>query len=343
NSDFTLGEELFQSLVSPGLSSDIENIVICPDEILNYLPFEALVFTKEGEKHWLIQDYRITYIPSITSLREILDQESRIKHKRTKDVLAFGDPYLGPNEEKGEIENILKNFSFASSLSLERLKFSGQEVDRIADIFGDRKVTLFKRKDASEENFKQLDLTDYRIIHFATHGLIDDKTPARSAIVLSLESTSKSIEDGFLQMREIFNIDLNSDLVTLSACQTALGQFIRGEGLVGLSRAFFYAGASTTLISLWPVNDQASAQLMERFYTHLHAKRSVSEAIQDTKLELIDSGVLSHPYYWAAFIVSGKSDTVISPSGWLKWWMGLIALLIGGGFVYSALRRKRIL
>ncbi len=115
-------------------------------------------------------------------------------------------------------------------------------------------------------------------------------------------------------MREVFNLKLNADLITLSSCQTGLGQFIKGEGIEGLSRAFFYAGASSTLISLWAVHDQATSQFMERYYFHLRSSNSIMDALHKTKLEMIDSEILSHPYYWAGFIVTGNSDKIIYPS-----------------------------
>ena len=136
--------------------------------------------------------------------------------------------------------------------------------------------------------------------------MVDDKKPARSAIILSFNADQA--EDRLLQTRDIYNLKLNADLVTLSACQTGLGQFIRGEGIEGLSRPFFYAGSSSVLMSLWAVNDQATSQLMERFYRHLRASESLMEALRNAKLEMITSGTLSHPYYWAGFIISGKAD-----------------------------------
>ncbi|GAI78985.1 unnamed protein product, partial [marine sediment metagenome] len=120
-------------------------------------------------------------------------------------------------------------------------------------------------------------------------------------------------------MREIYNLKLNSDLVTLSSCQTGLGEFIKGEGIEGINRAFFYAGTSSVLMSLWAVNDQASYQLMERFYFHLRSSESIMSALRKAKLELIGSNTLSHPYYWAGFIVSGKADEIIFPHSINKW------------------------
>jgi len=189
---------------------------------------------------------------------------------------------------------------------------------------------------------KELAHTDYKIIHFATHGLIDDNNPARSSIVLSLGNNTEEVgEDGFLQMREIFNLKLNSDLVTLSACQTGLGKFFKGEGIESLNRAFFYAGASSVLMSLWPTNDQASCQLMARFYTHLRSSESIMNALQKAKLEMIASDVLSHPYYWAGFIVTGKADIVAFPSPLNKQALLITLLFLLGGIIVLKNIRKR--
>ncbi len=310
NQDFSLGHELYKILVLPGLDRKIKKLVIIPDDILHYLPFETLLSQKE-DNSWLVKDYKIAYAPSISSLREIIQQEGERVRKRPRDILAFGDPYFGPEEEKTET-GAAKSVSAAEIYRFPRLKYSGQEIDKISVLFKKENVSLFKREEATEAQLKKLNLEEYKILHFATHCIINDKKPDRSSIVFSVGSASG--EDEELQMREVFRLKLNSDLVALSACQTGLGQLIRGEGVVGLSRAFFYAGASSALISLWAVHDQATSQFMERYYFHLRASRSVMDALQKTKLEMIDSGVLSHPYYWAPFIVTGNTDKVIYPS-----------------------------
>ncbi len=195
------------------------------------------------------------------------------------------------------------------------------------------------RDQASEENFKGQPLSDYRIIHLATHGLIDDKKPGRSAIILSLDPDPK--EDGLLQMREIFNLKLNADLVSLSACQTGLGQLIKGEGIEGLSRAFFYAGASSLLLTLWAVNDQASYQLLERFYFHLRSSESIMSALRKAKLEMISSGALSHPYYWGGFVVSGKADKIVFHRTPYKWIVLTLSLCAGLAILVLIINRER--
>ncbi|UCC41630.1 MAG: CHAT domain-containing protein [Candidatus Aminicenantes bacterium] len=322
NEDFDLGYELFYSLILPGLEKNINKLIFIPDDILHYLPFETLI-TQKNEKRWLIKDYKVSYAPSISSLRGIIQCEALNGQKPQKDILAFGDPFFGPDEEETARE-ALKDFSSADTSSFFRLKYSGLEIDKIQALFKKAKIDIFKRKEATEERLKKLNLADYKILHLATHCLIDNEKPARSSIIFSLEDTSS--EDGFLQMREIFNLKLNSDLVSLSACETGLGQFIRGEGIDGLSRAFFYAGASSVLMSLWAVHDQATSQFMQRYYFHLRSSNTIMDSLHKTKLEMIDSDVLSHPYYWAGFVVTGRSDKTIYPSATKK--LIIIILLI---------------
>jgi len=312
NRDFRLGVELFQELVSPGLKPGLKKIVFVPDDILNLLPFETLL-THAETNSWLIRDYMISYVPSLSSLR-VLRQRHMNGPKPGSDLLAIGDTTYGPEgNDMGTIPepDILYGLGSSPGISLTPLKYSGLEIQNIARLFRKNKVVILERENATKRRLRSLSLADYRIIHFATHSVIDDKKPARSAIVLSFNPDQA--EDGLLQTRDIYNLKLNADLVTLSACQTGLGQFIRGEGIEGLSRSFFYAGSSSVLMSLWAVNDQATSQLMERFYRHLRGSESLMAALRNAKLEMISSGTLSHPYYWAGFIISGNADSRTFP------------------------------
>jgi len=312
NRDFRLGRKLFEELVSPGLEPGLKKIIFIPDDILNLLPFETLLARGESNS-WLIRDYMISYAPSLSSLR-VLRQRHRNGPKPRVDLLAIGDTTYGSGGNgKGTIAgpDILYGLGTSSGISLTPLKYSGLEIQNIARLFNHKKVMILEKENATKRRLRSLPLADYKIIHFAVHSVIDDKKPARSAIVLSFNPDQA--EDGLLQTRDIYNLKLDADLVTLSACQTGLGQFIRGEGIEGLSRPFFYAGASSVLMSLWAVNDQATSQLMERFYRHLRGSESLMEALRNAKLELISSGTLSHPYYWAGFIISGKADSKTFP------------------------------
>jgi len=321
NHDFHQGHILYKTLVSPALTKGIKNIVFFPDNILLYLPFETLI-THNSQTNWLVNDYDIAYSSSISSLQEIILRKKSNGEKRYMDLLAFGDPYFGP-KEKGN-----------SSLNYSRLKYSSTEIRKISQHF--KKSKVFLQNEASEETLKNLSLEDYKIIHFATHSRIDNNSPARSHITLA--RNKDTAENDFLETREIYNLKLNADLVTLSACESGLGKLIKGEGIEGLNRAFFYAGASSLLISLWPVNDQATSQLMERFYIYLKSSESISSALRKTKLEMINSYNLSHPYYWAGFIISGKADHVIFSKGYKQLFYISAAFLLL--FLMISLARK---
>ncbi|MGB3862989.1 MAG: CHAT domain-containing protein [Candidatus Aminicenantaceae bacterium] len=339
NQDFDLGYTLFSQLVMPGINANIKNIIFVPGDILNFLPFETLITQKEMNR-WLIEDYTITYAPSISSLYELIDRKKTNGSKRRMELLALGDPYFGSLETEENGEDILKGFFSTNTFSLYRLEYSGIEIEKIGALFSENKKTIFQRESASEEQLKNQHLEDYKILHFATHSLIDDKKPDRSSIILALDKDQK--EDGLLRMDEIYNLNLNSDLVTLSACQTGLGQLIRGEGIEGINRAFFYAGASSVLMSLWAVNDQATYQLMERFYTHLRSSDSIMKALRKAKLEMINSGTLSHPYYWAGFIISGKANQTIFPNSTHKLLIiGFVCFLMIGIIIVGIRRNKK--
>jgi len=336
NHDFRLGYELFNLLVLPGLDEKIETLVIIPGGILHYLPFETLISQKDKQR-WLVEDYKIAYTPSITSLREIIQHERLGKAKPKKDLLAFGDPFFGTDKEAAS-RDASKIISSTGTFNISRLEYSGLEIEKIASLFKKTKTDTFRRKQASEERLKNLNLRDYKILHFATHCLIDDNKPDRSSIVFSIGSTST--EDEILQMREVFNLKLNSDLITLSSCQTGLGQLIKGEGIEGLSRAFFYAGASSSLISLWAVQDQATSQFMERYYFHLRSSNSIMNALQKTKLEMIDFDILSHPYYWAGFIITGNSDKIIYPSTLKRLILIIFLFCLAAGLIYLVILKR---
>jgi CHAT domain-containing protein/Tfp pilus assembly protein PilF len=334
NKNFQAGYELFNTLISPGLEKNIKKIIFIPDDILNFLPFETLI-TNKGKNDWLIKNFKIAYAPSASSLREIIHRKKLNEKKPQMDILALGDPYFGSLENRGNGIDAIKEFFSIESINLSRLEYSARELNEISTLFAKSKQKIFKREYASKEQLKNNNLEEFKIIHFATHSIIDDENPPRSSIVLSFKDRN---EDGFLETREIYNLKLNSDLVTLSACQTGLGEFVHGEGIEGLNKAFFYAGTSAVLMSLWAVNDQASCQLMERFYRHLKSSKSIMEALRNVKLEMINSNVLSHPYYWAGFIVSGKADEIIFRKSIIRWLLIGVSLVLTGGIIFIAVR-----
>ena len=161
------------------------------------------------------------------------------------------------------------------------------------------------RSDAKESALKRSDLTRYRRIHFATHAFLDERVPARSGIALSLDDPG---EDGMLRMSEILGLRLNAELVVLSACRTGLGKVVRGEGMVGLTRAFQQAGAERVAVSLWEVSDAPTADLMRAFYARIRDGLSPAEALASAKRVFLAGrpAAYASPYYWAAFVLNGR-------------------------------------
>jgi CHAT domain-containing protein len=159
---------------------------------------------------------------------------------------------------------------------------------------------------AGEKKLKATKLGDYQYIHLATHGFVNDESPELSGLLLAQDTTDHD-EDNVLYMGEVYNLQLNADLVTLSACETGLGKIIEGEGVVGLTRALTYAGARNILVSLWKVNDASTAELMISFYQRLlqNNQMQISAALRDAKLAMIKSGKFSDPYYWSPFVLTG--------------------------------------
>ncbi len=312
------GEELYRALIDPGLDGPCRRMLIVPDDILHYLPFETL--RSAGDPRWMGARTEIAYAPSLSSLAEIEKRAERQKAP-SFDLLAVAAPDRG--DEAGNAS----------------LRFREQEVEEIAKLFDSSEMILLKGSEANERRLKASRFEEAGIIHFAAHGTIDEHKPVRSAIVLRDEPTSE--EDGFLQAREVFDLRLKAKLVVLSSCRSAGGRLLRGEGVVGLNRSFLFAGASAVLMSLWPVDDEATSYLMGRFYRHLKDGKTAAESLQLAKTEMIGSEHYSHPYFWAGFVATGAADRRLR--SWFSFWapatLGAVLVLIT--VVFLAIRWKR--
>jgi CHAT domain-containing protein/Tfp pilus assembly protein PilF len=316
NSDVApAGRRLYEALLGPVVRkrlNGLKNLIIVPDRALNYLPFETLV-TDEGGKtgpagfRFLLEDYRISYAPSASTLVSILDRGER--PEAGMDLLSVGSPLMsGLVEEAGEAksgENILLEYYRGRRFALQPLEFASREMSSISRRVAREYRSILSRGQATEDRVKAADLAGFKILHFATHSLLDENAAGRSALVLAREAGS--IEDGFLQAGEIYNLKLNADLVVLSACQTARGKMGKGEGVQGLARAFFCAGSKSVLASLWNINDRSTATFMKLFYGGLAGGKTVQEALRLAKVEMCRSGN-NRPYYWAAFVLIGKGN-----------------------------------
>jgi CHAT domain-containing protein/Tfp pilus assembly protein PilF len=287
-------------------------LVIVADGALNRLPFEALLLPGGAAKGdlrrlpYLIRRFAISYAPSASVLAGLQNEQ---REAAPKGFIAFGDPVYEQRAE-GAIASTLRAAS-AGRLNFQRLSHSRDEVEGIAQLFPKDDRELFLGEAASEENVKAPErLSRYRIVHFSTHGYVNEARPRFSGLVLSLPPSQSTIrnpqsEDGLLSAYEIFNLKLKAELVVLSACETGLGKEVKGEGLMSLMRAFMYAGTPSVVVSLWNVNDESAADLMIRFYRHLKTGRiSKAEALRQAQLETIrDNGF---PFFWAPFVLVGK-------------------------------------
>ena len=188
---------------------------------------------------------------------------------------------------------------------MNQLPDSETEINEIELLFlgNNCQPTIQLKEDASEANFKNENLSNYRFVHFATHGQVNESEPALSRIFL----TPNEDQDGSLYTGEIYNLNINADLVTLSACETGLGKVAKGEGIVGLSRALQYAGANNIIVSLWQVADASTAQMMIEFYKYNlnNDHHGYNSALRQAKLQLLNSEQYSRPYFWAPFILVG--------------------------------------
>jgi CHAT domain-containing protein/Flp pilus assembly protein TadD len=303
----SLANTLYTEILKPA-ESILQNklrVLIAPDGALSYLPFEALLTEKVKAQKinfsnlpYLARDFEIDYVPSISVLASIEKNKGKEALHPQKELLAFADPVLKSNES-GKAAVVR---SWAGTLT--RLPFAREEVEGIARLYPDKEVSVVMGSDASEANLKKMDLKDYKKLHFASHGLIDEEKPEFSALVLTGDSQG---EDGYLTMREVFDLKLNADLVVLSACKSGLGKEIRGEGITGISRAFLCAGTPSVLVSLWDVYDRSTADLMTSFYRHLETKGlNKAAALRAARLEMIQNPKFNHPYYWAPFVLIGQ-------------------------------------
>lgn len=278
----------------------IKSICIIPDGILNVLPFEALLSKSKKKDSYIISKYNVSYNSSATLFWQKLTDT---RPGPGEDLIGIAPSF----ERKSDSEVNLRDESAQSfHQGLADLKESGAEVEMINNIFSGRSnghaVTLKER--VSESDFKKTDFSKYRYIHLATHGFADTQQFNNAGLAFS--RSSGMAEDDILFANEVFGLQMPCDLVTLSACETGLGKFSPGEGLIGLTRSFFYAGSKSIVVSLWKVQDNSTALFMKYFYSEiLKNGKSKTEALRSAKLKMLKDKKFDSPYFWAPFILSG--------------------------------------
>jgi CHAT domain-containing protein/Tfp pilus assembly protein PilF len=287
--------------------------------------------TRIAGRQPLVVNHEIISLPSASTLA-ILRREIAGRNPAPKLLAVIADPVFTRNDERFKskttriedgappetetsadtriIEHLSESEVATSSpgrLAIPRLPFTRQEAERIlaaAPAGANLKALDFR---ANRGTATEAELGQYRYLHFATHGLLDSERPTLSALVLSLVDDSGAPQDGFLRAHEIYNLNLPAELVVLSACQTGLGKEIKGEGLVGLTRGFMYAGAARVVVSLWNVNDKATSELMAKFYQKmLKGGQRPAAALRSAQVEMWRQRQWQAPYYWAAFVLQGE-------------------------------------
>ncbi|NQE33453.1 CHAT domain-containing protein [Microcoleus asticus] len=299
-----------------------KRLLIVGDGILNYLPFAALSLPETPGKNRnppLIVNHEIVLLPSASTLG-ILRQNYNDRQPPTRTLAMLADPVFSGDDERVKNESTATNREAIESVNLglsrssrdnniqwSRLKFTRQEAQIIQALVPANSRTESLDFEASRAAATSQNLSQYKILHFATHGLANSTHPELSGIILSLVDEKGNPLNGFLRLTDIFNLKLAADLVVLSACQTGLGQNIQGEGMVGLTRGFMYAGAQRVVVSLWNVDDEGTATLMASFYQEMLQKGlTPAAALRAAQLEMLKQEEWRSPYYWAAFNLQGE-------------------------------------
>src|SRR6266542_534591 len=319
--------------VAPQLGA--KRLVVVAPGALSYLPFAALPAPEDkkrpaGDYEPLIAKHEVVNIPS-ASVLSIIRRETAGRQQATKSVAVLADPVFEASDprlasakngsaseetpaapvadaELSELTRAIRTMNFSDARAgFTRLAFSRQEAEGIITLTP--KGTGLKATDfnASRDLAMSRELSQYRILHFATHGMLNSERPELSGLVFSLIDRQGKPQDGFLRLYEIYNLQLNADLIVLSACETGLGKEIKGEGLIGLTRGFMYSGAPRVVASLWNVDDLATAELMKVFYQRmLKDGLPAGAALRAAQLELSRQKRWASPYFWAGFVLHGE-------------------------------------
>jgi CHAT domain-containing protein/Tfp pilus assembly protein PilF len=327
-------QSLSQTLLAP-VTSQLGNkrLVIVADGALQYIPFAMLPDPVAGKNQPIIVNHEVVSLPSASALA-IQRAELAGRQRAPKMLAVIADPVFDRSDDRLKSVAIeasnnaqTQTIAFDDARSIEhlavlstdrpgtathrliipRLPFTRQEATRLLALAP--KDSSFGAIDfqASRATVLKGDLSQYRYVHFATHGLLDSERPGLSSMVLSMVDEKGQQQDGFLRANDIYNLKLPAELIVLSACQTGLGKEIKGEGLVGLTRGFMYAGAARVVVSLWNVNDRATAELMTKFYEKmLKQGNRPAAALRAAQVEMWKQKAWQAPYYWAAFTLQGE-------------------------------------
>jgi CHAT domain-containing protein/tetratricopeptide (TPR) repeat protein len=328
-----------------------KRLVIVPDGALHFLPFEALpeplVQQSSSEPEPLVLAHEVVSLPSASILAQLRRPRSA-GEQQTKLISVLADPVFSRRDSRVD-ESARQQASLEAAADNDpmRLEATRREADAIMNLTVADEGTKLLGFEANRRMALSGNLGQYRIVHFATHATVDIKNPELSGIILSLVTREGDTDEGFLQLPEIYNLNLDhTQLVVLSACETGFGNDVRGEGLVSLSRGFIYAGSRSVVGSLWKVDDTATSQLMTKFYEGMFKERlTPSAALRQAKEFMWRSSQYRAPFYWAAFVLQGEyRDRIEMPpprhySPWLL--VASAPILAIGVYLLIRVRRRR--
>jgi CHAT domain-containing protein len=327
-------QELSRMVLSP-VAAELKNksrVIVVADGVLNYIPFQVLTLPSSGQEP-AVANYEVVNAPSASLLGE-LRQEAAQRQPAAKLLAAFGNPVFASNyaqlkdtEDGTEIAALqvadnrpgprdieIKGDSFDLS-GIGPLFYTKRELSNLLEVAAGGETFMATGFAATRERLLGTDLSQYAILHFATHGLLDPKRPEKSGLLLSTVMPDGRALNGFVGLQSIYELRAPVNLVVLSACRTALGKDVRGEGLLSLTRGFMYAGASSVVASLWKVDDEATAELMREFYTNMLQKGATpAAALRAAQNSIRQKPAWRSPYYWAAFTLQGEYQQVIKPA-----------------------------
>jgi len=363
-------QELSRLILSPVASElNKQRVIVVPDGALSYIPFQILPASSASDEP-LVATSEIINAPSASILGQLREETER-RQAPTKILAAFGDPVFASNYAQYKDTSTSQYIASAQPLVVEQWQHALRDIEPEGDSFNPATIhPLFYSKlelaklrdvagpdsfvstgfDATREKLAEADLTKYAILHFATHGILDPKRPEKSGLFLSMVNRDGRPENGFVGLQDIYNLHTPVDLVVLSACRTGLGKDVRGEGLIGLTRGFMYAGASSVVASLWKVDDEATAELMKRFYVNmLQREMPPAAALRAAQNSIRQQPQWRAPYFWAAFTLQGeyrhsiKHQPASSFARPAKVAIGLavLLLLISGAWWYRHAARLR--
>jgi CHAT domain-containing protein/tetratricopeptide (TPR) repeat protein len=304
-------KDLYMSVLSP--IQEIHNktkLIVVPDGVLHRLPLEVLI-NSTGKK--VLDTHTVTYVPSSNVLALL-----RRPGKPAKDPLPLLAVSSSPEgtAQQSKLGPVQRGIFDLDGVQIPPLPAANDEVKSVAQTFGKRSVVVFGEQ-AKESNIKAQPLDRFQVLHFAVHGLLSTTYPERSALVFQADPASG--EDGLLQAREISQLRLNADLVTLSACDTGSGKIKGQEGVAALVRPFIIAGAKSVVANLWQADDEFTLALMREFYRRLATGANKATALRDAKLELIKKfGSQAPPLLWAGFIIVGEGSNSLMSAGGAK-------------------------